>query len=446
MSIQQAPTVPPQDLDAEESVLGAMLVSPRTIPAVAEILKPDDFYRRSHATMYRTMLEMEADSVTIDSITLTNALQTRGLLDEVGGKAAVHTLAATVPAVANAQRYAEIVRETAMCRGLITAGTEIARLGYERVGEPQELIDQAEQIVFGLADQRISSDFQPINGLLTESFERITQLHESKHEITGVASGFRDLDRITSGFQASDLTILAARPSMGKTSLALNMAAHIAIREQRPVAIFSIEMSAEQVTQRLMCAEGRIDSSRLRSGKLAQDEWPKLTSAAERLSKADIYIDDTPGITALEIKAKTRRLKSRHVDLGLIVVDYLQLMSGAGRFENRVQEISQISRQLKIIGRDLDVPVLALSQLSRAVEQRGAKERRPMLSDLRESGSIEQDADLVMFVYRDEYYNEESEHKGEAEVHVAKHRNGPTGTAHLAFLNKYTLFANLGRT
>jgi replicative DNA helicase len=441
----QSPTVPPHDLDAEESVLGAMLVSENAIAIVSEMLRPEDFYRRSHATMYETILQLYGEGGTVDSITLINALQNRGQLDDVGGKAAVHTLASTVPAVANAYRYAEIVRDSSTYRNLIRAGTEIAQLGYERLGEPQELVDQAEQVVFSIADQRITSDFSPISTLLNESFERISQLHESGREITGVATGYRKLDKITAGFQPSNLIILAARPGMGKTSLALNIAAHVGIRENLPVAIFSIEMSRDEVTQRLMCSEGKVDSSRLRTGKLAPDEWPKLTAACSTLQEAPIYVDDTAGITALEIKAKARRLKARHPNLALVVIDYLQLMSGGGRFDNRVNEISHISRQLKLIARDLEVPVLALSQLSRAVEQRPAKDRRPQLSDLRESGSIEQDADLVMFVYRDDYYDPESEHKGEAELIIGKHRNGPLDSVQLAYQGRYTRFANLAQ-
>jgi replicative DNA helicase len=441
----QSPTIPPHDLDAEESVLGAMLVSGNAIAIVSEMLRAEDFYRRSHATMYETILQVYAEGGTVDSITLINALQNKGLLDEVGGKAAVHTLASTVPAVANAYRYAEIVRDSSTYRNLIRAGTEIAQLGYERLGEPQELVDQAEQVVFSIADQRITSDFSPISTLLNESFERISQLHESGREVTGVATGYRKLDKITAGFQPSNLIILAARPGMGKTSLALNIAAHVGIRENLPVAIFSIEMSRDEVTQRLMCSEGKVDSSRLRTGKLAPDEWPKLTAACSTLQEAPIYVDDTAGITALEIKAKTRRLKARHPNLALVVIDYLQLMSGGGRFDNRVNEISHISRQLKLIARDLEVPVLALSQLSRAVEQRPAKDRRPQLSDLRESGSIEQDADLVMFVYRDDYYDPESEHKGEAELIIGKHRNGPLDSVQLAYQGRYTRFANLAQ-
>src|SRR5512133_157548 len=298
-------TIPPHDLDAEESVLGAMLVSGNAIAIVSEMLKPEDFYRRSHATIYETILTVYAEGGTVDSITLINALQNRGLLDDVGGKAAVHTLASTVPAVANASRYAEIVRDASTYRNLIRAGTEIAQLGYDRLGEPQELVDRAEQVVFGIADQRISSDFSPITVLLNESFERISQLHEAGREITGVATGFRKLDKITAGFQPSNLLILAARPGMGKTSLALNIAAHVGIRERMPVAIFSLEMSREEVTTRLMCAEGKVDSKRLRRGALDKGDWEKLTNASSKLYDAPIYVDDTAGVTPIEIKAKS---------------------------------------------------------------------------------------------------------------------------------------------
>ncbi len=426
-------------------MLGAMLVSSNAISIVAEILRPEDFYRRSHGLIYDAIREMYAEGDAVDSITVVNALQAKGILEDVGGKAVINTLASTVPAVSNARRYAEIVKSLSTYRGLIGAGQQIAELGYQRLGEPREAVDKAEQVVFEIANQRVSSDFSPIKELLNASFERISELHKSGKELTGVPSGYREMDRITAGFQPSNLIILAARPGMGKTSLALNIASHVAIREGMPVAIFSIEMSRDEVTQRLMCAEGKVDSSRLRTGKLAPDEWPRLTDACSRLSTAPIYVDDTAGVTALEIKAKTRRLKTRHPDLGLVIVDYLQLMSGGGRFDNRVTEISHISRQLKLIARDLEVPVIALSQLSRAVEQRGAKDRRPQLSDLRESGSIEQDADLVMFVYRDDYYDSESEHPGEAEIIVAKHRSGPLDTVNLVYQGRYTRFANKAR-
>jgi replicative DNA helicase len=353
----------------------------------------------------------------------------------------VQELAATVPATANAGHYAQIVRETATLRGLIRAGGEIARLGWERPGEATELVDQAEQIVFDLSQQRARGEFSHIETLLKESFERITALYESGADVTGVPSGFRDLDRVTSGFQEGNLVIVAARPSMGKSALGLCMAANLAVRKEIPVALFTLEMSKSEVTQRLMCSEAKVESQRLRTGKLAADDWPRLTAACDKLAKAPIYVDDTGSITMMEIRSKARRLKGKHPDLGLIIVDYLQLMTSGTTVENRVQEVSQISRSLKVLARDLDVPIIALSQLSRAVEQR--HDKRPILSDLRESGSLEQDADIVIFIYRDEYYEAESDQQGLAEVHVAKHRNGPTDTIKLSFLRRYAKFADL---
>jgi replicative DNA helicase len=356
----------------------------------------------------------------------------------------LHELAALVPAAGNAPHYARIVRETSTLRGLIRAGGEISRLGWERPGDAGDLVDQAEQIVFDLSQQRVSGELDRIDGLLKDSFERITTLYEAGADITGTPSGYRDLDRITSGFQPGNLIILAARPSMGKSALALCMAANIGVRHNLPVGIFSLEMSKSEVTQRLMCSEAKVESQRLRSGKLAADDWPRLTAACDKLAKANIYVDDTGSINMMEIRSKARRLKSRHPELGLLIIDYLQLMSSAGNAENRVQEVSQISRSLKVLARDLEVPIIALSQLSRAVEQR--TDKRPILSDLRESGSIEQDADLVAFIYRDEYYNDESEHQGLAEVIVAKHRNGPTDALKLSFLKRYAKFADLAAT
>jgi replicative DNA helicase len=337
------------------------------------------------------------------------------------------------------------VKETATLRALIRAGQQIARLGQERPGETTDLVDQAEQIVFDLTQQRVTGDFAHIESLLKESFERITHLYEAGVDITGVPSGFREVDRLTSGFQPGNLIILAARPSMGKSALALCIAANLGVRQQMPVALFTLEMSKAEVTQRLMCSEAKVESNRLRSGKLAPDDWPRLTAACDKLMKAPIYVDDTGSITMMELRSKARRLKSREPGLGLIVVDYLQLMTSGGSVENRVQEVSQISRNLKVLARDLDVPILALSQLSRAVEQR--HDKRPILSDLRESGSIEQDADLVFFVYRDVYYNpEETESQGLAELILAKHRNGPTDGVRLSFLKRYAKFADLAGT
>ncbi len=347
-----------------------------------------------------------------------------------------------MPATANAAHYARIVAEMATLRGLVRAGQEIARLGQERPGDTIDLVDQAEQIVFELAQQRVTGDFSHIEQLLKESFERITQLYEAGADVTGIPTGFRELDKLTSGFQPGNLIIVAARPSMGKSALALCSATNLAVRHELPVALFTLEMSKSEVTQRMMCSEAKVESQRLRTGKLSADDWPRLTAACDKLMKAPIYVDDTGSITMMELRSKARRLKSREPGLALIIVDYLQLMTSGASAENRVQEVSQISRNLKVLARDLEVPILALSQLSRAVEQR--HDKRPILSDLRESGSIEQDADLVAFVYRDEYYNgEESDQQGLAEVIVAKHRNGPTDMVKLSFLKRYAKFADL---
>jgi replicative DNA helicase len=445
MSVAHAPPtaeVPPQNLEAEEAVLGAMLLSETAIGAVTEILDAADFYRGSHGTIYRTCLALWAKGEPVDAITLANELEERGELEQIGGASRVAELAALVSATANVEHYARIVKETATLRGLIRAGQEIARLGRERLGETTELVDRAEQIVFDLSQQRVRGDFDHIGPLLTESFERITKLYEAGADVTGIPSGFRDLDRLTSGFQPGNLVIVAARPSMGKSALALCIAANLGVRHSCPVALFTLEMSKAEVTQRLMCSEAKVESDRVRSGKLTQDDWPRLTAACDKLMKAPIYVDDTGSITMMELRSKARRLKAREPGLGLIVVDYLQLMTSGGTVENRVQEVSQISRNLKVLARDLDVPILALSQLSRAVEQRSDK--KPILSDLRESGSIEQDADLVLFVYRDEYYNnEESDQQGLAELILAKHRNGPTDAVKLSFLRRYAKFADL---
>ena len=439
--VAAAAPVPPQNLDAEESVLGAMMLSPGAIGAVSEILDAGDFYRESHAKIYRASLALYAKGEPVDAITLVDELEERGELENAGGRTRIHELASLVPATANAAHYARIVREMATLRGLIRVGSEIAQLGWERPGETDDLVDRAEQVLFELSQQRVSGEFSHIEDLLKESFERITALYEAGAELTGTPSGFRDFDRITSGFQPGNLIIVAARPSMGKSALALCMAANVAVRHEIPVALFTLEMSKTEVTQRLMCSEAKVESQRLRTGKLAADDWPRLTAACDKLAKAPVYVDDTGSITMMELRSKARRLKSREAHLGLIIVDYLQLMTSGTNPENRVQEVSQISRQLKVLARDLDVPILALSQLSRAVEQR--HDKRPILSDLRESGSIEQDADIVAFIYRDDYYNDESDQQGLAEVNVAKHRNGPTDSVRLSFLKRYAKFADL---
>jgi len=441
--VASAAPVPPQNLEAEESVLGAMMISPGAIGAVSEIVDAGDFYRESHAKIYRAALALYAKGEPVDAITLTDELEERDELDAVGGRVRLHELAALVPATANASHYARIVHETATLRGLIRVGGEIARLGWERPGETGDLVDQAEQILYDLSQQRVTGEWSEIESLLKESFERITLLYESGADLTGTPSGFRDLDRLTSGFQPGNLVIVAARPSMGKSALALCMAANLGVRHNIPVGLFTLEMSKAEVTQRLMCSEAKVESQRLRNGKLAQDDWPRLTAACDKLAKAPIYVDDTGLLNMMEVRSKARRLKARHPNLGLIIVDYLQLLTPSSRRDSdgRVQEVSEMSRSLKILARDLDVPILALSQLSRAVEQR--TDKRPILSDLRESGSIEQDADLVAFVYRDEYYNEDSDQQGLAEVILAKHRNGPTDSIKLSFLKRYAKFSDL---
>jgi replicative DNA helicase len=378
--------VPPHSLDAEESVLGAMLLSPAAIEAVIEVVDAGDFYRETHGTIFRSMLALYGKGEPVDAITVVDQLEKEGLLAEAGGVEKIQELASLVPAAANAGHYARIVHELATLRGLIRVGFEISRLGFERPGEVVELLDRAEQQLYELSQQRVSTQFAHIDDLLKDSFERITALYEAGSDITGTPSGYRDLDRLTSGFQPGNLIIVAARPSMGKSALALCIAANVSVRQQLPVALFTLEMSKAEVTQRLMCSEGKVESQRLRTGKLAADDWPRLTAACDKLSKAPVYVDDTGSITLMEIRSKLRRLKSREPKLGLVIIDYLQLMTSGTTVENRVQEVSQISRSLKVLARDLDVPIMALSQLSRAVEQR--QDKRPILSDLRESGCL----------------------------------------------------------
>lgn len=434
--------IPPHNVEAEQSLLGSMMISENAISVVAEIVRPEDFYKETHARVYNAILSLWNKGEPTDPITVSEELKTAGVLDDVGGKPYVHTLMSVVPTAANAKHYAEIVERNAVLRHLIQAATAIVGMGYESPDDIERVIDHAESLIFGVSQKRISEKFALIKDLLAESFEQIEKLYEKKAHVTGMPSGFTDLDNVTSGLHPSDLIIIAGRPSMGKTSFALGIAQHIGLVERVPVAIFSLEMSRQQLAQRLMCSEARVDAQSLRTGNLKEEDWPKLSNAVGRLAEAPIFIDDTPNITIMEVRAKARRLMTKH-KLGLIVVDYLQLMQGGLRSENRQQEVSEISRSLKILGRELNVPVIAVSQLSRAVEQRNDK--RPLLADLRESGSIEQDADLVMFIYRDEYYNLESEEKGIAEIIISKHRNGPTGVIKLAFLEHYTKFANLAR-
>ncbi len=386
--------MPPQNLEAEESVLGAMLLSPTAIGAVTEVLDGSDFYRESHGVIYRAALALYGKGEPVDAITLSNELDERGELERVGGAAKIAELAALVPSTSNAEHYARIVKEMATLRGLVRVGQEIQRLGQDRPGQTTDLVDRAEQMVFELAQERVTGDFAHINDLLKESFARIMHLYEAGVDITGIPSGFRELDKLTSGFQPGNLIILAARPSMGKSALALCTAANLGVRHETPVALFTLEMSKAEVTQRMMCSEAKVESQRLRSGRLAQDDWPRLTAACDKLMKAPIYVDDTGSITMMELRSKARRLKSREPNLGMIIVDYLQLMTSGSNPENRVQEVSQISRALKVLARDLEVPILALSQLSRAVEQR--HDKRPILSDLRESGCLAGDSRVFL--------------------------------------------------
>jgi replicative DNA helicase len=440
--------LPPQDLEAEQSVLGAMLLSENAVAECSEVLRPEDFYRTSNAEIYRAVLDLVTQSEPIDQLTVCDQLAARGKLEEVGGRPVIFGLTDAVPVAANARRYAEIVRANSMLRGLIRAGNKIAQLGFDRPGPVEELLDQAEQEVYELTRHEAKQDFSVIQDLLHQAFERIAELSADSNGVTGVATGFREIDKLTSGLQPSNLVILAARPSMGKTSLALNIAEHVAVQLRKPVALFSLEMSKAEITQRIMCSVANVDASRLRNGQLSNDDWSKVTGAVDTLMDAPLYIDDSGMVTAMEIRAKSRRLAAKAGGIGLVVVDYIQLMSAAGSAENRVQEVSQISRALKVLGRDLNVPVLALSQLSRGVEQR--QDKRPILSDLRESGSIEQDADVVAFIYRDAYYrrNEDGSEalapddpdRDKTEIIVAKHRNGPVGTVTLRFQPRYTRF------
>jgi len=436
--------VPPQNLEAEESVLGAMMLAPGAIAAASEILDASDFYRESHGKIYRAALALYGKNEPVDAITLTNELEQRGELDVVGGRVRLHELARLVPPAANARHYAEIVRETATLRGLIRAGGEIAQLGWEREGEPTELVARAEQLVYELGERRAQGELVLFKDTLVETFQRISHLYESGAEVTGLSTGFKDLDRLTAGLQPSNLIILAARPSMGKSAFALEMAAHVAVDAQRPCAFFSLEMSRQEVAQRLICSRGKVDSHAIRTGRLSKDDWPRLTAACAKLETAPLFVDDTPALSLLELRARSQTLKRRHPELGAVFVDYLQLMTTGRNDESRLQEVSAISRGLKEIAKDLDVPVIALSQLSRAVEQR--HDKRPVLSDLRESGSIEQDADVVMFLYRDEYYERDEadeSKKGTAEVILSKHRNGPVGSFNVAFISRYAKFASL---
>lgn len=438
--------VPPHNLEAEQSVLGSMLLSKTAVGEVLEALRPDDFYRDAHQTICECVRELFSSGEPVDAITVAEELRRRDRLEAVGGAPYVHTLVSSVPHAANAGFYARIVAEHATLRRLIDAATTIAQECYEVPEDIEEMINRAGELIYGIAARRIHTDFRSIRELLEESMEALERLASRESDVTGVPTGFRDLDARLSGLQPQNLVLVAARPAMGKSSLVMNVAHHVALEREIPVVMFSLEMSEMEIVQRLICSEARIDTKALRSGRLSDSDWIKVSNAVGRLAEAPLFIDDTPSISMMEIRAKCQRLK-RKAKLGLVVVDYIQLMTSTRRTENRVQEVSEISRTLKILAKELDVPVLAVSQLSRQPEQ-GGGDRRPHLSHLRESGALEQDADVVMFIYRDEVYNPDPANpaRGEAEIIVAKHRNGPIGTERLAFLGQYTKFADLART
>lgn len=436
--------MPPQNPEAERSVLGAILLDKDAIIKVIDILIADDFYESRHSIIYEAMLKLFDKRMPVDIVTLSETLEAEGKIKETGGSGYLADIVNSTPTATNIVHYAQIVRDKAVLRRLISAGSRIAEMGYEEDEEIAQTLDKSEQSLFAVSQKFLKDKFQPIRDVLTEAFDRIDKIHRDKDKgaLRGVPSGFKDLDSKTAGFQKSDLIIVAARPSMGKTSFALNLAEHAAIEEKVPVGIFSLEMSKEQLVDRLLSSQAGVDSWKLRTGNLSDEDFPKIGYAMGVLSEAPIFIDDSPGANVMEIRAKARRLQMEH-GLGLIVVDYLQLMEGHSSKgdNNRVQEISEISRGLKGLARELNVPVIALSQLSRAVEHRDDK--RPQLSDLRESGSIEQDADIVMFLYREEYYKPDTEKKGITEVLIRKHRNGPTGELQVFFNPSQMRFADL---
>jgi replicative DNA helicase len=434
--------IPPHNLDAEKSLLGAMLLSRDAIAAAMETCTSDDFYKPAHGHVFDAINTLYNLGEPADPVTVGDELARASLLEPVGGLPALVALQSDTPATTNAARYARIVEEHALLRRLISVAGEIAEMGYSVPEDVGAALDRAEGLVFNVAERRVTDSLKPLTELLYASMDRLERLYDRGEAITGVPTGYVDLDERLYGLQPSALIIVGARPAMGKTAFALGMAAHAAMEARVPTLIFSLEMSSDEITNRLLVSEARVDAGRMRNGRLNESDWPKISQAVARLGDAPLFIDDNPNTTIMEIRAKARRLKARQGSLGLIVVDYLQLMSG-GSSENRQLEVSAISRGLKILARELEVPVVALSQLSRGLESRADK--RPVLADLRESGSLEQDADVVMFLYRDEMYNPESADRGSAEVIVAKHRNGPTGKLQLAFLDHFTRFANMAR-
>ncbi len=441
MSEPMMDRVPPHNREAEQSVIGAIFLDPQALITASEILLADDFYHNAHKKIFETMLRLSDQGKAIDVVTVTEELSAKKEIEDVGGLSYLLELANAVPTAANVAHYAKIVEEKALLRRLIRVATKIVEDGYTREDEVEALLGEAEKKMMEVANRKNAGDFKHVKDVLVETFDNIEQLQSQKGDVTGIPTGFRDLDNITAGFQRNDLIIVAARPSVGKTAFALNVAQSVAVQARENVAIFSLEMGAEQLVMRMLCAEGNIDAQVLRTGALTTEDWGKLTMAMGSLSNSGIFIDDTPGVRINEIRAKCRRLAQEN-GLGMILIDYLQLIQGSGKpGENRQQEVSEISRSLKGLARELKVPVIALSQLSRGVEQR--QDKRPMMSDLRESGSIEQDADIVAFLYRDDYYDKESESKNMIEIIIAKQRNGPTGTVTLAFKKEFNKFINV---
>lgn len=432
--------IPPQNIEAEQSVLGGILIENGSINKVVEILAPDDFYREAHRRIYDAMVELSERDEPADLITLTNELRKRGQLDGIGGASYLASLIDSVPTAANIEYYARIVREKAILRKLIETSTEIITQSYQDRSDVEHFLDEAERSIFEISERKVKPSFYSIRQIVKDSLDSISKLYEKKELITGVPSGFKDLDRMTAGFQPSDLIIVAGRPSMGKTAFCLNICQYAAIERRIPIAIFSLEMSKEQLVIRMLCSQSQVEGHKLRTGFLHESDWTKLTLAAGTLYEAPIYIDDTAALSVLELRAKARRLKAEH-QLGMIVIDYLQLMKGRARAESRQQEISEISRSLKALAKELNIPVIAVSQLSRKTEERHGN--RPQLSDLRESGAIEQDADVILFIFREEVYNRQEDNQGKAEVIIGKQRNGPIGTVDLAFLDKFTTFKDL---
>ena len=433
--------VPPQSIEAEQSVLGGLMLDNRCLDQIGDKLDPEDFYRKEHQLIFKAISDLTVESKPADVLTVSEYLQNTGELAQAGGLAYIGTLAKNTPSTANVTAYAEIVRERSVMRHLLSVAGDISRAVYEPEGRSTvELLDFAERNIFAISEMGSrSGGFQPLTKLLSVAVERIDKLYQSDSPISGLPTGFTDLDAMTSGLQDADLIIVAGRPSMGKTSLAMNIAENVAVGQQLPVAIFSMEMPGEQLAMRMLASMSRINTHKIRTGKLNDDDWPRVTSTISLLAQAPIFIDDTPGLTPMELRTRARRLKREH-GLALVLVDYLQMMQSFEGSENRATEVSNITRALKNLSKELNVPLIVMSQLNRSLEQRPNK--RPVMSDLRESGSIEQDADVILFIYRDEVYNEDSVDKGTAEIIISKHRNGPTGTVRLTFLGQYTKFEN----